>query len=182
MRNHFEPGYTFATETGEQRYIAFVDYDCGIPHYDTYPVSVKEQLEKNPDLLFDWDFTDKHRICMEEHELYELKIKALEKQLAEKQQKISVETQLGTLEACLGGDPQYYPEIFAYIRRPDGIEIDLVAVEVKEEGFVRGYLYTDTHTEEYTKTIDWTADDINVELDDDVRLWTAEQNTEGEEE
>ena len=177
MKNHFEPGYEFITETGEQRYIAYVDYDCGIPHYDTYPVSVKEQLEKNLDLLVDLDFNNKYRIRMDEHELYELKIKALEKKLAEKQQKISLETQLGTLEACLGGDPKYYPEIFVYIRRPDGIEIDLVAVEVKEEGFARGYLYTDTRTEEYTKTIDWTADDINVELHDDIRLWNAMQNT-----
>ncbi len=166
MKNHFEAGYEFVTETGEQRYVAYVDFDDPRPPcYDTYPITVREQLEKNPDLLFDYDFVDEHRICMDEYELYELKIKALEKQLAEKQQKISVETSLGTLEACLGGDPKYYPEIFTYIRRPDGIEIDLVAVEVKEENFVRGYLYTDTSTEEYQKTIDWSADDINIDVE-----------------
>ncbi len=165
MKNHFEPGYTFTTEASEERYIAFVDYDCGVPHYDTYPVSVKAQLESNPNLVFDLDFIDKYRICMDEHELYELKIKQLEKQLAEKQQKISVDTPLGTLEACVGGDKDY-PSIFAYICRPDKIEIDLVAVEVKkEERFVRGYLYGDTTTDAYTRTFDWSEADINVEAE-----------------
>lgn len=163
MQNHFEVGYEFTTETGEQRYIAFVDYDCGVPHYDTYPVAVRAQLEADQDLLFDYDFIDKHRICVDEYELYELKIKQLEAKIAEG--KISVETPLGTLEACIGGDRDY-PEIFTYLCRPDGIEIDLVAVEVKkEENFARGYLYGDTTTDSYTKTFDWSADDINVEVE-----------------
>jgi hypothetical protein len=103
MKNHFDIGYEFTTETGEERYIAFVDYDCGVPHYDTYPVAVRAQLEANTDLLFDMDFTDKHRICLEEHELYELKIKQLQKRIAAN--KISVPTHMGILEATVGGDP-----------------------------------------------------------------------------
>lgn len=163
MQNHFEVGYEFTTETGEQRYIAFVDYDCRIPHYDTYPVAVRAQLEANQDLLFDYDFIEKYRICMDKYELYELKIKQLEKKLAEG--KISVDTHMGVLEACIGGDRDY-PEIFTYIRRPDGIEIDLVAVEVKkEENIARAYLYSDTMTDSYTTTNDWSADEINVEVE-----------------
>lgn len=177
MKNHFEVGYEFTTETGEKRYIAFVDYDCGVPHYDTYPVAIRSQLEADLELLFDYDFVDKYRICMEEHELYELKIKQCEAILAEYEKKvkeceailaaskISVSTPMGVLEACIGGDPDY-PEIFTYIRRPDEVEIDLVAVEVKtEENIARAYLYGDTMTDSYTKTHDWSAEEINVEVD-----------------
>ena len=172
MRNHFEVGYEFTTETGEQRYIAFVDYDCGIPHYDTYPVAIRAQIEADSDLLFDYDFVDKHRICLDEHELYELKLKqceaviaAYEKKAKECANKISIATKQGILEACIGGDPDY-PEIFTYLRRPDEVEIDLVAVEVKdEENMVRAYLYGDTMTDSYTKTHDWSAEEINVEVD-----------------
>ena len=164
MQNHFDVGYEFTTETGEKRYIAFVDYDYGIPHYDTYPVTERHNIDRTPELLFDSQYTDEFRICMEEHQLYELRIKELEKQI--KSDKISVETPLGTLEATVGGDPGSYPEIFTYIRRPDGVEIDLVAVEIKlEDNFVRGYLYGDTTTDQYTRTHDWSQGDIDVEVE-----------------
>lgn len=163
MKNHFEVGYEFVTETGERRYIASMDYAYSIPCYDTYPVAVRAQLEADEELLCDYDFIDKYRICMDEYELYELKIKQLEKKLAEG--KISMNTHLGVLEACISGDPDY-PEIYTYIRRPDGIEIDLVAVEVKkEENIARAYLYGDTMTDFYTTTNDWSADEINVEVE-----------------
>lgn len=163
MKNHFEVGYEFVTETGEKRYIASMDYYYSIPCYDTYPVAVRAQLEADEELLCDYDFIDKYRICMDEYELYELKIKQLEKQLAEG--KISVDTHMGVLEACIGGDPDY-PEIFTYIRRPDGIEIDLVAVEIKEEtNIARGYIYEDTTTDQYTRTYDWDANAINAEVE-----------------
>jgi hypothetical protein len=164
MQNHFDCGYEFVTETGEKRYIAFVDYDDGVPHYDTYPIEIREQLDANSDLLFDYDFVDKHRICMEEHELYMLRIQELEKQL--KMGKISVETPIGTLTACIGGDPNNYPEIFTYITRPDDVEIDLVAVEIKkEERFARAYLYGDTATDAYTNTHDWSEIEIDINVD-----------------
>lgn len=163
MKNHFEVGYEFVTETGERRYIASMDYTYSILCYDTYPVAVRAQLEADQELLCDYDFIDKYRICMNEYELYELKIKQLEKKLAEG--KISMNTHLGVLEACISGDPDY-PEIYTYIRRPDGIEIDLVAVEVKkEENIARAYLYGDTMTDSYTTTNDWSADEINVEVE-----------------
>lgn len=162
MKNHFDLNYEFETETGERRYIASMDCAYSILCYDTYPVAVRAQLEENPELLCDYDFMNKYRICMNEYELCELKIKQLEKKVAEG--KISINTHLGVLEACIGGNPDY-PEIFTYIRRPDGIEVDLVAVEVKkEENIARAYLYGDTMTDSYTTTNDWSADEINVEV------------------
>lgn len=163
MKNHFEVGYEFVTETGERRYIASMDYAYSIPCYDTYPVAVRAQLEADEELLCDYDFIDKYRICMNEYELYELKIKQLEKKVAEG--KISINTHLGVLEACISGDPDY-PEIYTYIRRPDGVEIDLVAVEIqKEENIARGYIYEDTTTDLYTRTYNWDANAINVEVE-----------------
>jgi hypothetical protein len=101
---------------------------------------------------------------MEEHQLYMLRIQELEKQL--KMGKISVETPIGTLTACIGGDPNNYPEIFTYITRPDDVEIDLVAVEVKkEERFARAYLYGDTATDAYTETHDWSEIEIDINVD-----------------
>ena len=83
MKNHFAVGYEFVTETGERRYIASMDCVYSILCYDTYPVAVRAQLEADEELLCDYDFIDKYRICMNEYELYELKIKQLEKKVAE---------------------------------------------------------------------------------------------------
>lgn len=89
--------------------------------------------------------------------------KIMEKETAES--KCSVDTPLGKLSAVVGGDPSY-PEIYTYIEREDGIEIDLVACEVKpEENIIKGYLYGDTGRDEYTHTHVWTADEINVPCD-----------------
>lgn len=75
----------------------------------------------------------------------------------------SADTPLGVLKATVGGDPEY-PEIYVYIKRHDGVEIDLLAAEIKDDGdSVRAYLYGDTTREEYTKTYTWTADEISVE-------------------
>lgn len=76
-------------------------------------------------------------------------------------EKISVETPLGRLEACIGGDRQDYPGIFTYIVRSDGVEIDLVACEVKvEEDIAQAYLYGDTETDQWTRSHQWTKDAI----------------------
>lgn len=81
-------------------------------------------------------------------------------------EKISVNTSLGVLEACIGGDPENYPEIFIYLRRGDGIEIDLVVADVNiEEETANAYLYGDTSKESYTKHCIWTKDEINIEVD-----------------
>lgn len=63
-------------------------------------------------------------------------------------EKISVNTPLGILTACIGGDPECYPEIFVYLQREDGIEVDLVAADVNlEKRTANAYLYGDTSTD-----------------------------------
>lgn len=81
-------------------------------------------------------------------------------------EKIRVNTSLGVLEACIGGDPENYPEIFIYIRREDGVVIDLVAADVNlEKETANAYLYGDTSTDSYTRRYTWTKDEINIEGD-----------------
>ena len=78
-------------------------------------------------------------------------------------QKIVVDTPLGKLCAIVGGEPKNYPEIFVYIERDDGIEIDLVAAGVDiEDNCAKAYLYEDTSTDEYTKQHTWSEDEINI--------------------
>lgn len=79
--------------------------------------------------------------------------------------KIFVDTPLGKLCACVGGDFDY-PEIFVYIERNDGIEIDLVAAEVSiESKEAHAYLYGDTSTECWTRKHSWSEEAINIECD-----------------
>ena len=81
-------------------------------------------------------------------------------------EKISVNTPLGVLTACVGGDPECYPEIFVYLEREDGVEIDLVAADVNlETKTANAYLYGDTSTESYTRHHTWTENEINIEVD-----------------
>lgn len=81
-------------------------------------------------------------------------------------EKVSVNTPLGVLTACIGGDPVCYPEIFVYLQRKDGVEIDLVAADVDlEHKIANAYLYSDTSTDSYTRKHTWTEDEINIEVD-----------------
>jgi hypothetical protein len=76
---------------------------------------------------------------------------------------ISIQTPLGKLTAVIGGDPDY-PTIYTYLERPDGVEIDLVAVSTDgHDDKLTGYLYGDTSTECYTRTHTWYKDELNIE-------------------
>lgn len=164
MNERFKVGYTFTIETGEEYFIAAIDMELNIPEYWCYPVSVQKKLKRKPSLMHDDEFNEDYQMCLGERELYELVLTAAEKKLAEG--KISVETPLGTLEACIGGDRTNYPEIYTYLVRPDGIEIDLMAVAIKKDSeLARAYLYGDTTREEYTKTFDWYKGELMVEVD-----------------
>ena len=88
----------------------------------------------------------------------------LEKELGAAQEKISVETPMGRLEAVVGWDHEACPEVYVQITRKDGVEIDLVSCTVdveKEEA--NAYLYSDTRTECWTHRHTWSKDEINVE-------------------
>ena len=83
-----------------------------------------------------------------------------------REKKISVETPTGVLTACVGGDEQNYPEIFIYLVRPDGVEVDLVAATIDAEtGSASAYLYGDTTTYDWTKKHTWAKTDLDIEED-----------------
>lgn len=78
--------------------------------------------------------------------------------------KLSVETPLGKLCAAIGNDPENYPEIYIYIEREDGQEIDLVATEVNlDKNAAVAYLYGNTSTDEWTKSHTWSAEEIGIQ-------------------
>lgn len=80
------------------------------------------------------------------------------------EEKIYVQTPYGKLCAVLGGDTVDYPEIFVYIEREDGIEIDLVAASFdKPHNQLSAYLYGDTSRQDWTKKHTWTKEEINIQ-------------------
>lgn len=83
-----------------------------------------------------------------------------------KTEKISVSTTVGRLEACIGGDRDY-PEIFTYLVRPDGVEIDLACVsgpsKENERETMEAYLYEDTSTDQWTRKFSWTKEELSIE-------------------
>ena len=78
--------------------------------------------------------------------------------------KISVQAALGLLTAEIGGDPDY-PEIFVYLERKDGIQIDLVAASQSDPNRedISAYLYEDTSTDAYTKSYSWSKEELEIE-------------------
>ena len=82
----------------------------------------------------------------------------------ESPKKIFVQAALGKLSAEIGGDPDY-PEIFVYLEREDGVQIDLVAVGESEQNNedVKAYLYGDTSVDSYTKSYSWSKAELEIE-------------------
>lgn len=79
-------------------------------------------------------------------------------------QTISVPTPFGELTAEIGGNPENYPEIFVYLKRKDGAEIDFVCVSTdKENNEMDAFLYGDTSTDCWTKKHVWTEEELNIE-------------------
>ena len=63
--------------------------------------------------------------------------------------RVSVQTPIGVLHAEVGMDEVNYPEIFIYLEREDGVEIDLVAAGVDVDYHItNAFLFGDTSTEE----------------------------------
>ena len=79
---------------------------------------------------------------------------------------ISVQTPFGELTAEIGGDPKEYPEIFVYLKRKDGIEIDLVCASTDiHNNQMNAFLYGDTSTDCWTRKHIWTEKELNVEVE-----------------
>lgn len=80
--------------------------------------------------------------------------------------RMEIDTPAGTLCVCAGGEPEEYPEFFVYIRRRDGVEIDLACVGVDvETKNVKAYLYGDTTTDAPTDDFFWTSEEVGRDLD-----------------
>lgn len=93
-----------------------------------------------------------------------------------KRNEISIPTPLGNLKAVIGGDPDYH-EIFTFIERLDGVEIDLISAEVRridepdiDEAAVRAYIYSDTDKDSYVDTCEWTKEAINIDLENNQEV------------
>lgn len=81
------------------------------------------------------------------------------------EKKIYLDTPLGKLCAITNIEGEW-SEIYVYIERPDGVEIDLVAAEVNtDEKIVSAYLYGDTTTEQWTQKHTWSEADINIDCE-----------------
>lgn len=82
---------------------------------------------------------------------------------------IKVPCKNGTLVAEAGGDPGF-PEIFTYLERPDGSQVDLIAAGAdlpdQEDGSHRGgihvYLYGDTERDDWTKRYLFTEKELKA--------------------
>ena len=81
------------------------------------------------------------------------------------EKKSYLDTPLGKL-CAITNIADEWREIYVYIEREDGVEIDLVAAEVDTDNkSVSAYLYGDTTTEEWTKKHTWSAADINIDVE-----------------
>lgn len=81
------------------------------------------------------------------------------------QKEICVNLPYGQLVACVGGDEKDYPEIFVFLRRPDGVEIDLTAVSCDVDNnpeIIKAYLWSDTHDEGWQKSHTWSINEFKV--------------------
>lgn len=78
--------------------------------------------------------------------------------------KVVVPTVLGKLVAEPGGDPDY-PEVFIYLEREDGTQVDLVmAGQIDPDGAnIRACLYADTTSDDYTESFTWSKEALLIE-------------------
>lgn len=77
--------------------------------------------------------------------------------------RIEIKTSLGVLCAEVGGDKEY-PEIFVYLQRGDGSEVDLVAVGTQRgKCEISAYLYTEPWIDDWTQKHTWTEEILMLE-------------------
>jgi len=70
---------------------------------------------------------------------------------------------LGTLCVDVGGDEGLYTDIFIYLRRDDGVEIDLTAVSMGHANdYLTAFIYGDTTKDEYTEEHRFTKEDLSI--------------------
>ena len=81
----------------------------------------------------------------------------------EEPKKIIIKIPFGELTAVIGSDPDY-PTIYVYLKRPDGIEIDLAAVSMDNlNEMIQAYIWGDTTKDDYTRNFCWRKEQLNEE-------------------
>lgn len=79
------------------------------------------------------------------------------------EKRFEIDTPIGKLVAEAGGDYKDYPGIYIYLQREDGVQIDLSCTEVdKETGEGRVFVWENTSTDEYTKMMRWTKEQLMI--------------------
>jgi hypothetical protein len=83
-------------------------------------------------------------------------------------ERISTQTPWGELIAEIGGDPTY-PEIFVYLKREDGMEIDLNVTSANiEESRITTYVYGDVVQEDFTWAHTWSEKELKIKFAEEV--------------
>ena len=83
------------------------------------------------------------------------------KQPQENENIIEIPCSAGMICAQISGDSNY-PGIYTYLRLPDGTEIDICAVEGNEVGELNAYIYENTSSDDWTRKIHYSKDDLNI--------------------
>jgi hypothetical protein len=85
----------------------------------------------------------------------------------EEPKKIALKIPFGELTAEIGGDPNY-PTIYVYLKRPDGIEVDLVAVSMDQiNTMIQAYIYERTDKDDYTENFCWREEQLNINYEEE---------------
>ena len=81
--------------------------------------------------------------------------------------KISIIIPFGELTAEIGANPNY-PTIYVYLKRHDGIEIDLMATSMdKLNNMIQAYVYEDTTKDDYTENFCWREEQLNINYEEE---------------
>lgn len=82
--------------------------------------------------------------------------------------KIALKIPFGELTAELGCDPDY-PTVYVYLKRPDGVEIDLVAVSMDQlNSMIQAYIYENTEKDDYTENFCWREEQLNIDYEEEM--------------
>mgnify|MGYP003303864352 CR=1 FL=1 len=81
--------------------------------------------------------------------------------------KIALQIPFGELTAEIGSDP-HYPTVYVYLKRPDGIEVDLVAVSMDHiNEMIQAYIYERTDKDDYTENFCWRKEQLNIDYEEE---------------
>jgi len=79
------------------------------------------------------------------------------------EKRFAIDTPIGKLVAEAGGDYKDYPGIYIYLQREDGVQIDLSCTEIdKKTDEGRVFIWENTSTDEYTKMMYWTKEQLMI--------------------